>query len=594
MANSSVDIALVPLLLGLAGAYAVPASASGVSAGRAIASLALGALVSLAFARDPFAAERRTRLGLGLVGVLAIWYVITRAWSLDPGGSMLEGGRLASFGLFVYAGHVALTRASSRWVALAAAGAAAVIVGAPDTWDILRDGAPKVRVPGHLGYWNASAIVALVLVPLAAALGRASSRWLVLLAGPLVAIGAATAAATASRGALAATVVGLVVLVVSSPDRRAWIGAAATVAAGTGLGIVLLARDPIPAWLSLCVVAVVTSAALAVLARRVGTIDRDTTTLRTRRMSVLGVVLCVAIAGMVGGLALRATHPDLAAAPGVDNSVNRLTTTDDSLRVEWWHEALDLWQHGRLAGQGGNAFEVARAGRVADFADHPHSLALQVLVETGIVGVLLAAVASLLLLRAALGARRTPERAVALAVLTMVLAQAAIDWTWSIPQVMGVLAVAIAVALPGRSRSDVPVQEEVPRTTMRSALATLGVVVVVAGVALVPFGAGMLADQAAADLDAGRTAVAADRARLSMRLEPAYDTLQLEVLALEAAGHPDQAKRSLLRARQVWSARPDGLTFARRRFTDDPNELADIDRRTADMQADAAARATPG
>lgn len=570
------DIALVPLVVGLVAAYVVPAAASGVSAGQALAALALGALMSLAFARNPFSADRHTRIGLGLIALLSLWYLATRAWALAPGGSMLEAGRVATFALVVYAGHTAFTRASSRWLALASIGAAGLWVALPEAWQVVRDGAPSVRDTGELGYWNASAIVSLVLVPIAVAMARMPSRLMVAAAGPLCAVAAAAAATTSSRGALAAALLGLAVLVFSSPDRRAWVGAACVVALATAAGVVAIAAAPVPPWLSLALVAAAASGALLLLARRVGAVDRDRHLPRMRRMSVLGVVLSVAIAALVGGLALK-SGADRPTASQQTHDVGRLATTDDSLRLVWWRDTLDLWAERRVTGLGGGAFESSRSARVDDFAAHPHSLALQVLVESGIVGIALVAIAALFLVRAALGAPRTPERCVALAIAVMVLAQAAIDWTWSLPQVMAVAALAIAASMPGRSRADLRTTRlALPRRSVLAA--TLAGILVASTLALVPFAAGMLADQAAVDIDERRYASAAANAERSMTLLPAYDTLQLQVIALELAGRDEAARRALTRAEAIWFTRPDGLLFAKDRLSDDPRWSERIDR----------------
>jgi hypothetical protein len=232
------------------------------------------------------------------------------------------------------------------------------------------------------------------------------------------------------------------------------------------------------------------------------------------------------------------------------------------MRFQWWKESLQLWQHGRIFGQGGAAFEVSRADLIDDAAAHPHSLVLQVLDESGIVGVLLAAIGTLCILRATLGAPRSPERAVASAIAVMVFAQAAIDWTWSLPQVMGVAALAVAILLPGRSRADHPITEPLAPATVSMSLATLGAIGALALVAVLPAFAGLLADQSARQIDDRHFTQAAKTAKQSMQLVPIFPTLQLQVIALEASGQKREVDAVLRQQKKVWSPLPEGRAFA--------------------------------
>lgn len=584
------DVALVPLLLGLGACFWVNPASVGTSAANALAALAIGALGALAFARDPFTADRYTRIGVGLLALLAIYYVALRPQALAPGGAMLEGARIATCALLIWASRSAMTRASSRWLALSGIGAAALFVSAPTVWDIVRDGAPTIRVAGELGYWNASAIVALTLVPLAAALARSPRRWMLPIAGGLVAVASGVAAATASRGALAATLLGLAVLVLASSDRRRWIGVAAVAAAGLLGGIALLAIVPEdgPAWLCLVATAAVTTGGFALFARRVGSVQQDVRAPRARRMSVFGAILCFAVVILGGVLALDYASDVLRPTQGPTSDVSRLAATDDSMRFEWWKESLRLWQDGRILGQGGSAFETSRAALLNDAAAHPHSQALQLLVEAGIIGLLIAFVAAGAILRATLGSPRSPERAAASAIAVMILAQAAIDWTLSLPQVMAVGALAIAILLPGRSRADHPVHDPLAPVTLRIAFGTLGVIAAATLVALVPAFAGLLADQAARDIDNGKLASGADRAHQSMQLLPTFSTLQLEVIALEASGQRNEARQQLSATERVWFPLPTGLRFAQRRFPEGSKQHAQITRRLEQIEAEQA------
>ena len=590
-----VDVALVPLVLAGAAIFWLPAATTGASASRAIAALTLGALLALVFARDPFAAHPRVRGGAAVLAGLVVWYLASRSWAIAPAGSMLEAARIAAFGLGIYGAHVALVRTTSRVLALAALGVAAMYVAGPELWNVLRHGAPTVRDQGKLGYWNATAIISLTLVPLSALLIRSRRFGLALLAGPLLAAAVAATAVTASRGALAATILGLGVLVLLDPNRRLATAIAVFVGFVVGAGVALLSNESIPGWVSLLVV-VVLAVNGAIGFRRVGLapipLDDGMRPRRLTPLRIAGGVLCAAAAVVVIALAVHASgnQPAAAGVPAVNQQqdLSRLTSTDDSRRVEWWKQAVRDWRDAPIVGQGGDAFETLGAVRADAQAEHAHSSALQLLVEVGVVGLLLALVVAGLFTRAVLGASRTPERAVAAAIVAMIVLQTLIDWTWSLPQVMVLLVVAIAVALPRPQ----PAHGEVPLAPLPTVFATLAAFGLLTLIAVAPFGSDLLTDQSARDFDAGHLAKAADHARQARALSPTFDALQLEVAALEQAGKRDRARAVLRSTESVWLHRPDGLRFAMQRLAGD-SKFGPIIEREAARQARIAEETQP-
>ncbi|MCB0880046.1 MAG: hypothetical protein KDC46_13830, partial [Thermoleophilia bacterium] len=98
-------------------------------------------------------------------------------------------------------------------------------------------------------------------------------------------------------------------------------------------------------------------------------------------------------------------------------------------------------------GQGGGAFGALHVEAYGTNLDHVHSMPLEVLIETGIVGITLLAAGSILLLRVLRQGRRSTERALAGAISTLILVQATIDWTLSLPQLVMLLAIAGPIAL---------------------------------------------------------------------------------------------------------------------------------------------------
>lgn len=598
-----VDVALVPLVLAGAATFWLPSASEGSSATRALAALALGALIALAFARDPFAAHPRVRWGVAGVLALVVWYFVSRTWAIDPGGSVMEAGRIAAFGLGVYAAHVALVRQASRVLALAAIGAAAVVVSAPDLWDVLRHGAPAAREAGFSGYWNATAIIALTLAPLSALLIRSRRFGLALLAGPLLAAAVSTAAVTASRGALAATILALVVVALLDSNRRLGTAVAIFVALMLGAGVALLSVGGVPGWVALAVVLVI-GVNGAIGFRRVGLapipLDADGVAAPKRLTTVrlVGGLICAAAAVVVIALAVHSSGDRDTATPAVERpastqfdqleGVSRLTSTDDSRRTEWWRQAIDAWQDAPVRGEGGNAFSSLSALRADRASEHVHSSVLQLLLEVGLVGLVIALAIAGWLFRATLGATRTPERAVAAGVVAMVVAQSLIDWTLDLPQVMFVLVLACAVALPRA----LPARGEVPLAPLKVVFGALAGLAVLALVAVTPFAADLLADQSARDLDAKRYGAAADHARQAGSLMPTLDALQFQVASLEADGRPKEAARVLRAAEPVWLHRPDGIEFAKLRLATDPEYGPIIERESA-RQARVAAATPP-
>ncbi|MCW2961253.1 MAG: O-antigen ligase protein [Thermoleophilia bacterium] len=574
-----IDIAVAPLLVAGAVVCWLPAATVGKPATQAFAALAMGGLIAMAFARDPFAARRLVRAAGALLTLLVIWYVASRAWAFSPGGSMREAARLAAFAMFVYAGHVSLVRSSSRLIALAALAAIGFAVGAPSLWDVLSDGAPKVRLHGYLDYWNATGIVALSVVPLAALLLRSRRFALSLMAAPLIASAAAAAAVTASRGALAAALASLIVLVLLDPNRRVAIAASIVTAVVLIGGVALLSFTDVAGWVSIAIIVVLLmNAALGFRRAGAGPIElhEPPTERRLTPVRILGGVICAGLAAVVLVLAVAASNDGDAEAPvaTVAPEAARLTSTDDSKRFEWWELGAKEWSEAPIIGRGGEAFETLALGRKDGTAEHVHSSPLQLLLEAGVIGFLLAIAAIALLVRSIVRADRTPGRAAGAAIVAMVLVQGLIDWTWSLPQVMLVSALALIVALP-RSRA---ADGEAPMPRIPALLGVIAAAGLLTTVAILPVGADLFADEAARSFDAGRFADSADEAHLAMQLVPTLETLELEVAALARQGREERAESELTRAESVWSRRPEGLAFAQEWLADDPEYGPKIER----------------
>jgi hypothetical protein len=601
-------LAAAAVLAALVAVYAIPAATTGASLARAVAAMAIGALIALAVARAPFSFALRVRSGFVLLVALALWYVLTRLWAVEPAGSMWESARVSAFVLLAWAVHTSVVGVAARRLLLAGIAGCALVVSAPMLRDVLRDGAPTVREAGALGYWNATAIVALVLVPVAVALAGTGRRALIVLAGVLIPIAGIAATVTASRGALAALAVALLMQALLDPDHRGGLPRALVAGSTLALVIVGLAMDNMPVAASLLGPALIAIGGFGLIrARRErreraalrlldgGTEDGDdaapaAATAPARPairlgVRIFGALLVVALTALLLALVLDANEGELPdrGAPTAGEDVSRLTSTDDSRRVDWWREGLDMWREAPVHGRGGQAFGALHVEIANANVGHVHSMPLEVLLETGIIGAAMLLVAFILLLRVLRQGRRSTERALAGAICAMILAQAAIDWTLSLPQVVVLLAIAgpIALVRPPEPDDATAAPEPVPAW---AALTMLGALAVATTVALTPMLATLLADQAAAAFDDGRYADAAELSDQSMLLVPSVDTLTVQVISLQAAGDEDAARELLRDSQQVWLHRLDGLLLAQDLLADDPKLGPEIEQRIEQLQ----------
>jgi hypothetical protein len=286
--------------------------------------------------------------------------------------------------------------------------------------------------------------------------------------------------------------------------------------------------------------------------------------------------------------------PGRGAAPATGD-VTRLASTDDSQRLDWWREGIDLWQTAPIHGRGGGAFGALHVEGRGTNLQHVHSMPIEVLLETGLIGAALLAGATLLLLRVLRQGHRSAERALAGSIAALVLVQSLLDWTLSIPQVLVLLAIAgpLALVRPPALEDQRLHDADARMVPLWQPLTMLFALAVATTVALTPMLASLLGDQAARRFDDGDYSAAADLSEQSMLLVPSVETLTVQVISLQAGGD-DEAARDVLRDhKQVWWHQIEGLKLAQQLLADDPNFGNDIDRRLAKLEAAQAAR-TPG
>jgi hypothetical protein len=479
-----IAIALFALILYAAfehGAVALPADARVEVLVAAIALVAgVGGLWS---GRLRIAASATGVVGLLLLVAFACWSGITLVWSVAPDQTWIELNRAFTY-VIVVGVAIALGASYPGAIKLTANGLLAIVLvvtayalgqklfpglHAGELFDLNKTGSlPRLQEP--LGYWNALALFVVFGVPVALARAvdqrQAPPRRLV--AACAVQLMVLTIGLTESRGGLLALAVALAVAVWLSGERlRALIWAAAAIAAAipplvlglslhslTTPGVSLSSREGTGALLT--AITLISLAALLGGGRRLLAIERrlrlGPLQARTARRvgalgaSALAVLAVLAIALYSRGLTGTFSHAwHSFTSPNAPNNVNpgRLFTTD-SYRWLWWSEAGRAFGDRPIGGWGAGSFGVVHLmyRRNTLPVQQPHSVPLQFLAETGVVGALLAIGAFLLLfLAAAKRIRRSTNdspRLLQSALLAGSVAYAVhslYDWDWNIPAV---------------------------------------------------------------------------------------------------------------------------------------------------------------
>jgi hypothetical protein len=421
-------------------------------------------------------------IGLGLLAAFAAWTGLSLAWSVAPSGTWVELNRAISYVLIV-----ALALLAASWypraiwhgalgyaaialvVALYALGgkvAPGIHVGPVDLnqTDVLA----RLRAP--LEYWNALALYMAMAVPLALRMAVDETRSARVRLGALVALPVylVVLGLTFSRGGVIAALVAVAVTIVlagSALRTLMYLGLALAAAApalvigftthdlttnvvplsareddGLVLGLVLLGCLALLALVGRFVLsAEVRVAPSAARSRLIGRV----------LVGVVGVALLGGVAAMVvsdRGLTGTVSHEwdtfrSSHEAPG-NFDPGRLASTNAGNRWVWWSEAVGAWSDRPLEGHGAGSFGVVhrqyRTNRLNVL--QPHSVPLQFLAETGLVGFGLAMGGLGLLALGAVGAARRllpgPERGLAAALLGASAAwfvHGLYDWDWDIP-----------------------------------------------------------------------------------------------------------------------------------------------------------------
>ena len=479
-----IGVLLVPsgLLLGLA-------LASGGFFPDAVSVAAVGVLVIFS-ARVMLSRTAITGVSRGVALVaaaliaFAIWALASGSWSGSAARATFEYDRVLLYTVvFVLIGSIGRSTARARVLLLSlAAVSVGISIAAVATWllpDLLpvaRD-IPRSRLAWPTSYWNATGLIgALGLVWVYSLSASSSEPAAVRVAGAVAAPWAAAVVIfTASRGATAVALLGLVVSTAiirspATPGAIVAVGFAIAVStamslAVTGLDVVAPAAHAVHAghrtMILLFVVALAAGAIRMLLLRldaRIAAARAPRTRAQVRgALGVAGAAVLIAFLVLGGPKAVRTAAHKFAAGQASTGTLarQRLTQFGNDGRLDAWRVALDdgFLRH-PIDGTGAGTYATlwTRYGRSSGRILNAHSLYLEELAELGILGggVLIAVVVSILV---ALARRaRGPGRAVWAALFAGALmwaVHAGVDWDWQMPAVTAWFFGAGGLALAG-------------------------------------------------------------------------------------------------------------------------------------------------
>ena len=531
-----------------AGGGVAPSSVPWLGAGALaalVACAALGAVPRRAFVLLPF-------------GALAAWFGASVAWSNLPDRSWDYANLALLYLLFATLGLLLARRTRVLAVGLA------VLLGAVACWALLgkvfafdyEDLGRVARLSAPVGLWNQLALLGDFALPLAlwlAARRRTSGTllafvWLVALV------------LTYSRGGIAVAVV--VVLAWLACSGEAADAAWTLVVAGLPAGAVLAVAFVLPGvtadgrphstrlhhGLVFGGVLLAGAAGAAALSR----LRRPEATPRVRTAAlVLGAIVVAGVLA-VGALKAGDAWRSFTSSAEVSNGGSHLTSTGSNFRWVWWKQAWNGFQGHELAGTGAGSFAITNLRFRTSYLDvttEPHDLPLQVLSETGVVGLALL-LASFGALFAAAGRRRGHELALAL-VLPAYALHSLVDIDWDF---VAVSAPAFLVAGALAGRPFVPRRPSLP-----AGLLAAGAALCVFACLLLPWLGRHWSDSAQNALFDGNNAAAISGARRARAADP----LLIEPIWTQAAAETSNvASLALYReATRVQPANPETWLF---------------------------------
>lgn len=545
---------------------------------------ALAALIATFAGIGPRPAPSRAgTAALALFAALVVWVGVTMAWSIAADRSWAYLDRslvyLAFAVLGVYAGTLVERPARTTAAVLAA------LLGGVFCWALLGkvfpglfpDGARVARLRDPVGYWNALALLAAVSLPLALWLAAGRRHAKAFRAGGvlLLYLGEVALVLTYSRAGFIVAALGVCLWLALTRERfegLAMLIAGSVPAAVVGAwastqdGLVedlqtRAARDRAGAWFALALV-LGAAAALGLSHLAVQRGDRLPDAERCLWARRLGVGIAVAVVAGVLVASVAVGGPgkwldEFRGSSEVVQGSGRLGELSSNNRWTWWKEGWSIFEDNPAGGTGAHTFEIARRPiRIGSIVtSEPHSIGVQFLSETGVIGLLLglgAVVASGVACAEAFRRLEGEERAAACALVAalpiyLLHALADIDWDFvaaSAPVffVVGVLLTAGREPVAARGRPALAI-----------AAAVVGLVALYSLTA--PWLAGRKVDDAYEALGRGDGRGAIDAARQARDLNPlSVDPLLVWALTEESGGRVAAALR---RYRDATSLQPE-------------------------------------
>lgn len=577
-----------------------------------VALAAVAALVAVAWLWSGTLRLRAPRLALAgvcLLGAFAVWSGVTLIWSVDPDATWLELNRTIGYVLMLVLG-IACGAWSPRAPARVGVGFLVVTL-AVTIYALGQKLLPGLHVAGlfdlnqtsslprleePLGYWNALALLLTLAAPLALALAteRSVAPRLRLAATVALQLMLLTLGLTLSRGGVLALVVAMivvfwlsgswlrcllwlaVVVVATIPPLMFGFTSRALTAAEVSLG----RRES--AGLLLLGILLASSLALVLGAGRLHRAElrvrpapevlRRLTRLLQGAVALAVVIVLLAVGLSTRGIGGTVSHAwrsfTTTHAAGVLDP-HRLLSADSEHRWVWWKEAAGAFRDRPLQGWGAGSFPVVHLLYRRDTLSvkQPHSLPLQWLAETGVVGAALGISALVLLLVAgARGIRRRPRDAQRMLAAAMLAAAAGYalhclyDWDWDIPGVTlpAMLFLGLLAGAAGRQGTDAADTALRPRPVRGPWLRMLALALTTAG--LCAFALSTVLPSLAASKVASAVLTAAEGSPLALHraassaavagdLDPLSDGgLEVQATVALRGGQPSRARVLLLQA----------------------------------------------
>ena len=520
-------------------------------------------------------------VAIGLLAGFTAWTGLAIGWSQSAGNSVIELGREATYvGFFVLA--VTLQgRTAARHTINGVASAIGLVTALavlsrlhpqafPSNGQLQFLGATAVRRLSYpVNYWNGLAAFAAIGVPLLLAIASTGRTIAVrALAAATLPLSALCLYLTVSRGGVLELAIGLAVFFMLFPRRLEAVGTLLITAAGGAILILAASRHPqlrsglvtpaaIDQGANVLAVVVIVCGGVALLQAALALADRYFTRpamLSSSRRQTARRALAACATALVAAIALGVpstlshqwhnfTEPPGAVVPASESTLfSRLSAINGNGRYQYWQAAVDANATDPLVGIGPGTFEYwwASHATTSGFVRNAHSLYLETLAETGIIGLLLLGGFLLSLIGTAVrrSLREPADLRISIAAagagLAAFLGAAAIEWVWQLAAVAATALILGAVIVAGRD-------ERAPNAPDDRTGRSRAVIIVLAVLALVavsvPLAGAVELSRSQAAAAAGNLTAAYKDSLAAQRLQPYAATPRLqEALVLEAAG----------------------------------------------------------